>query len=171
MKKLSLITLVFASMIFGLTNVAKAQIYCNEICYYVNTENENDNEWGMLIVKFSGKEMQLSGRSRSEVGSNLFKSQSFYENDDYWKGGEKKVYCSDKSTSSREVYRGHRMVPYNQPGMGGYKEGEGWRYHAFSLDKSSLIIWEEVHGNITNKRYYVRIAKEDLLPNYDFLND
>lgn len=157
-------------VVMGFINVAKAQIYESEICYYANTENSND----MYQVKFMGRTMRLSSHSSSEVRTNLKKSDQYYIEylDDKC---ENKEYCSGKSTSSREVYRGHRMV--QRLGVMGYTEGEGWKYFAFSTDKSSLIVWEEIPTNYDGtiqKKYYVRVSKEDLLPkaiNYDFLND
>lgn len=57
------------------------------------------------------------------------------------------------------------------------KTMQGYRYIAFSKDKSSFIMWFEEDDNfdgvIHEKREYKRIPKEDLLPkavNYDFLN-
>lgn len=54
---------------------------------------------------------------------------------------------------------------------------QGYRYVAFSKDKSSFIMWFEaddnLDGQIFEKREYYRVPKEDLLPkavNYDFLN-
>lgn len=58
------------------------------------------------------------------------------------------------------------------------KTMQGFRYIAFSKDKSSIIMWFEennnLDGKIYDKRDYSRIPKEDLLPkavNYDFLNE
>ncbi len=54
---------------------------------------------------------------------------------------------------------------------------QGYRYIAFSKDKSSFIMWFEeddnLDGVILEKREYKRVPKEELLPkavNYDFLN-
>ena len=58
------------------------------------------------------------------------------------------------------------------------KTMQGYRYVAFSKDKSSFIMWfeadENLDGQIFEKRNYYRIPKEELLPkavNYDFLNE
>ena len=55
---------------------------------------------------------------------------------------------------------------------------QGYRYIAFSKDKSSFIMWfeadENLDGAILEKREYKRVPKEELLPkavNYDFLNE
>lgn len=55
---------------------------------------------------------------------------------------------------------------------------QGYRYIAFSKDKSSFIMWFEeddnLDGQIFEKRNYYRVSKEELLPkavNYDFLNN
>lgn len=58
------------------------------------------------------------------------------------------------------------------------KTMQGYRYVAFSKDKSSFIMWFEQDNNldgvIREKREYKRVPKEELLPkavNYDFLNE
>lgn len=58
------------------------------------------------------------------------------------------------------------------------KSMQGYRYAAFSKDKSTFIMWFEedcnLDGVIYEKREYKRIPKENLLPkavNYDFLNE
>lgn len=58
------------------------------------------------------------------------------------------------------------------------KKMQGYRYVAFSKDKSSFIMWFEQDNNldgvILDKREDKRVPKEELLPkavNYDFLNE
>ena len=57
------------------------------------------------------------------------------------------------------------------------KTMQGYRYVAFSKDKSSFIMWFEedknLDGQVFEKTNYYRVPKEELLPkkvNYDFLN-
>lgn len=69
----------------------------------------------------------------------------------------------------------------NWPYYGEYvfkKTMQGFRYLAFSKEKSSFIMWFEednnLDGEIIEKREYKLVPKEDLLPkavNYDFLNE
>jgi len=59
-----------------------------------------------------------------------------------------------------------------------YNSIHGYRFVAFSKDKSSFIMWFEddnnYDGEIKDRHDYTRVPKEDLLPkavNHDFLND
>lgn len=87
------------------------------------------------------------------------------------------VYSDDYFND--EFYNGKDYLVYMK-GKGHYeikKTIKGYRYIAFTKDKSSFIMWFEkddnLDGVIYEKRYYYRKPKEKLLPkavNYDFLN-
>jgi len=196
MKKLNFKWLVVLCIAIGFVNVAKAQIYSSEDCFYAEA-GKSDVRY---VVKFeySKDRAWLKSVSHSTVRSNLAKSKDFYENE-IWTDGQNSVvlyeYDSYKSTSSREVYKRTRLggdigkddCPYCRTvrhlgagwSCGGHgKSISGYDYVAFSKDKSSFITWYEkkdnYDGDTGNKKYYSRIPKEDLLPkaaNYDFLND
>lgn len=198
MKKLNIKMMVMlACMTFGLANVAKAQIYSSEDCFY-SREGSSSVEY---VVKLEGNRVWLkSVSSHSEVRSNLAKSKNFYEKE-VWTDGQNSVtmyeYDSRRSTSAREVYkRVNKTAIYSEQcsrynggcwysfsfgigygcGKHGYKE-IGTDYVAFSKDKSSFIKWYEkkdnYDGNIEDRKDYSRVPKEDLLPkavNDDFLH-
>lgn len=98
------------------------------------------------------------------------------DNGNAWTTDEEYQHDPMKSTSARDVYFKRDNLETTQ----GYKHVtlQGYRYVAFSKDKSSFIMWFEQDNNldgiIHEKTYYYRISKEDLLPkavNYDFLNE
>ena len=85
-----------------------------------------------------------------------------------WTTDEEYEYDPMKSTSARDVFFKRDILNAMQ----------GYRYIAFSKDKSSFIMWFEegdnLDGVIIEKREYKRVLKEELLPkavNYDFLNE
>lgn len=95
-----------------------------------------------------------------------------------WTVDDEYEYTPMKSTSERDVYfrRGKSNV-YDHRSETTITM-QGYRYIAFSKDKSSFIMWFEeddnLDGQIFEKRNYYRVSKEELLPkavNYDFLND
>lgn len=88
------------------------------------------------------------------------------------------VYSDDLCND--EYYKKNHVISSNGIIVGVYnvKTTTGYRYIAFSKDKSSFIMWFEeddnLDGKILEKREYKRVPKEDLLPkavNYDFLNE
>lgn len=96
-------------------------------------------------------------------------SPEYYKN--AWTKGEEYQYSAMKSTLARDVY----FKRDNRDNLGTM---QGYRYVAFSKDKSSFIMWFEeddnLDGVIREKREYKRVPKEELLPkavNYDFLNE
>ena len=85
-----------------------------------------------------------------------------------WTKDEEYHYDLMKSTSARDVY-------FKRDNLGTM---QGYRYVAFSKDKSSYITWFEqddnLDGVIREKWEYKLVPKEELLPksvNYDFLNE
>lgn len=196
MKKMNFKWLVLFCMAVGFATIAKAQIYCNDACFY--SEAGSSNVTYVVRFDYSNDRVWLKNVSHSTVRSNLAKSKDFYENE-IWTDGQNSVamyeYDSYKSTSSREVYKrtilggyiGRDDCPHCRTkrhlgaglSCGGHgKYISGYDYVAFSKDKSSFITWYEkkdnYDGDTGNKNYYSRIHKEDLLPkatNYDFLND
>lgn len=191
MKKLNIKMMVMlACMTFGLANVAKAQIYSSEDCFYAQEGSSSVS----YVVKFeySKDRVWLKSVSSSTVKKNLAKSEDFYENE-IWTDGKNSVtmyeYDYQKSTSSREVYKRQGTTTYDVWNSNGQKapfDSPGWthketvknnkiHYVAFSTDSniSSFIKWYEYEGDIREKRCYSRVPKEDLLPkatNYDFLD-
>lgn len=178
-------------MTLGLVNVAKAQIYSSEDCFY-SKEGSSSVQY---VVKFEGNRVWLKSVSHSTVRSNLAKSEDFYEKE-VWTDGKNNVkmyeYDSYRSTSAREVYKAENKKAIYRggapffcqfcglygPGCGshGY-EIIGYFYVAFSKDKSSFIKWYEkkdnYDGQIKNREDFTRVPKEDLLPkavNDDFLH-
>ena len=162
---------VLVCMTLGLANVAKAQIYSNEVCYYRNTANDE-----ALVIKFDGvnnRVYRLWFASYSFVFENN-KPTDFYEYDEEW---DKvfKLWESDKrlvesiyrrerpcwiyeydgnlpnsveeAYSGREVYRKLRCTPKN--------------FCAFSRDKQTIIAGSEKRPNA---HYWIRVSKEELLP-------
>ena len=116
--------------------------------------------WGQEKVTVS---LSDSGR--------LIVSKSTHSQTDYmnaWTTDEEYEYDPMKSTSARDVFFKRDILNAMQ----------GYRYIAFSKDKSSFIMWFEegdnLDGVIIEKREYKRVLKEELLPkavNYDFLNE
>lgn len=95
-------------------------------------------------------------------------AEAIRENRNVWTVDDEYQYNPMKSTSARDVYFRRDMRGTIQ----------GYRYIAFSKDKSSIIMWFEedknLDGRILEKTNYYRVPKEDLLPkavNYDFLNE
>lgn len=179
---------VLVCMTLGLANIAKAQIYSSEDCFYAK-EGYSDVKY---VVKFQGNRAWLKSVSHSTVRSNLAKSKNFYENEK-WTDGQNSVhmyeYDSGRSTSAREVYKyTHSYTRYWNPWTGweySYRPGVGYtrseivfehNYVAFSKDKSTFIKWWEpgdnYNGEIRGRDDYSRVSKENLLPkavNDDFL--
>lgn len=186
---------VLVCMTLGLANVAKAQIYSSEDCFY-SKEGSSSVQY---VVKFEYAQDRawLKSVSHSTVRSNLAKSEDFYE-DEVWTDGKNSVkmyeYDSYRSTSVREVYKrettksvyinafGQRNGVYTFDAVGnssGYYVDEktgAFDYVAFSKDKSTFIMWHEpknnYDGKTENMKNYTRVPKKDLLPkavNDDFL--
>lgn len=146
-------------------------------------------------------------RKKAEALQKAEQAKSPEEYKNAWTANEEYKYDPMKSTSTRDVYfnryelletQYYQKTFYDYPddygigkGRNGYylihfqdnpnyeikKTMQGYRYIAFSKDKSSFIMWFEEDDNfdgvIHEKREYKRIPKEDLLPkeaNYDFLN-
>lgn len=192
MKKLNFKWLVILCVAMGFVSVAKAQIYSSEDCFYAKAGSSSVS----YVVKFEYAQDRawLKSVSHSTVRTNLAKSEDFYE-DEIWTDGKNSVqmyeYDSQKSTSSREVYKRGGYTNIESPncfqcrlgfaGVGCGAHGKklvGYHYVAFSKDMSSFIMWYEsvndYNGQIKDRKDYTRVPKEDLLPkaaNYDFLND
>lgn len=188
---------VLLCMTLGLANVAKAQIYSSEDCFY-SKEGSSSVQY---VVKFEYAQDRawLKSVSHSTVRSNLAKSKDFYE-DEVWTDGKNSVtmyeYDSYRSTSAREVYKrettksvyinafGQRNGAHTYYWGGGSDSGYyvnektgAFDYVAFSKDKSTFIMWHEpknnYDGKTENMKNYTRVPKEDLLPkavNDDFLD-
>ena len=123
-------------------------------------------------------ERKLAEQARQVSSQTMSPNYIKYKN--AWTADEKYEYAPMKSTSARDVYfkRGTRIYKYKESGWDREKTIQGYRYVAFSKDKSSIIMWfeddENLDGQIFEKRTYYRVPKEDLLPkavNYDFLNE
>lgn len=167
-------------------NVVKAQINCSEACFYAKAGSSSVS----YVVRFEylNDRAWMKSMTHWKVRDNLAKSKNYFE-DEVWRNHQNGVnmyeYDSQKSTSSREVYRKKRTheeyptwggVP--MMGMTPTTVFDGYDYIAFSTDMSSIITWFEkkdnYDGSTGTKNYYTRIPKEDLLPkstNYDFLNE
>lgn len=175
---------VLACMTFGIANVAKGQIFSSEECYYIEAGANNPKNGGsdvfVQVLSFDGNSLVQSNAWFSYIkrelkkGKDVLKKQlDYYQNKSGYRYSNKYSACqhittylydSDMSTSKREVYK---SVYKSQ-----YGSGTIVLYIAVSNDKSSIIMWEG--ENIGNKKTFVRIDKEDLLPesvNYDFLNE
>lgn len=161
-------------MAFSLANTMKAQLYDSEICYYIKAGVELNNSTRVYCVKFEGSIIKLKTVSLSKI--NEIMSASSSDIDRNW---TKETYNPSMSTSSKTVYQGDmhgnpQMVStgtfsyeWRQPVIGKY-------YHAFSLDKGSLITWNERNNSnsIYDKSDWIRVNKSDLKPqsiNRDFL--
>lgn len=165
--------------------LANSQDYYEKDKWITGEETITDDE-----IKHKHKSFELEYIFFSDLKSN---SKTIPK-----KNAEKFKYNQMKSTSTRDVYfkRSTRKEwhkyntgnsttvavsrDYTPPkGPEGYwKEFQGYKYYAFSKDKSSMITWFEdddnLDGIIHEKTYYYRIPKEDFLPkavNYDFLNE
>lgn len=171
---------VLVCMTLGLANVAKAQIYSNEILFYQRTDKDD-----IVIVKFDGgnKRVFIAQLGKQKVQKVLKESINRFEDDEVWEpkyhlrtGGwvpRLRNYDYELSNSSKEVYKGitdteiHRLYGFNDPSDVG-------RRYAFSKDLSSLVFF---HLDIMKPVYYIRVNKEDLLPQalnpheIDFLNE
>lgn len=193
MKKWKLFV-VLISMMLGLIQTAKGQIYESEACFYAPAGSKSVTR----IVKFEGSRVWVKacGFSRQK----LAESKNYYENETWtdWKDcAAMYEYDYSMSTSQRVVYKREKKIANHQMGCSyciqkslqqfgsgsggcgahGYKVAEIW-YVAFSIDKSSYIYWyvnaNDVDKTPRGKTTFTRVPKEDLLPkaaNYDFLNE
>lgn len=157
---------------FILAQNIHAQIYSSEVCFYIKTgESLENNPGGLIFVLFDGNQLVRSNYTSFYIKNRLREDPNFF--DKYLKNLKCKdctfEYSSSMSTSKREVYR-YRYPGYRDSFLNYAPE---WRCIAVSLDKSSLIYWNESDsGAISGKQYYVRVNKSDLLPkgsNHDFL--
>lgn len=159
---------VLACMTLGMANVAKAQVFNDEVMFFEKNQGNT-----IRIVRFvDGKLLTdvSEGWSKSKVENNLRSSSDYYNN--YPKGiaigYNHSVYVYDESlsTSSRIVY---------------VKKVYGDQFcYAISSDLTSLIYFiinRDGRVNEGRKKYYIRVSKEDLLPksvnpnDLDFLNE
>lgn len=160
---------VLVCMTLGMADVAKAQIYSNEVCYYRTTYNN-----AAYIVKFDGlnnrvivlwKEHYKFVYKQNQTG--LHESMDYFECEEAWNNALKHwessgaqngiykgndsfyvyVYDSQLSTSEREVYRG---VYFPKTCLG------------FSKDKQTVSKYGL--GHESNAQYWIRVSKEDFLP-------
>ena len=192
------IFVVLISIMLGLTQTAKGQIYESEACFYTIAGNNRVES----IVCFDGSK-SLVWIKGDYPKKNLAESKNYYENITWTNTGSKsaKNYASlyeydySMSTSQRVVYRYTEKIAindayncfycrksYDNPwgngcGAHGYRDGKT-HYVAFSKDKSSYIYWytnpNDVDKTPRSKTTYTRVPKEDLLPkaaNDDFLNE
>lgn len=107
---------------------------------------------------------KISYRIIKRSGREYINTISFYVYDDEYRINKENYRHSDNENYVHEDYSVKTM--------------KGFRYVAFSKDKSSFIMWFEeddnLDGVILEKTEYKRVPKEELLPkavNYDFLNE
>lgn len=158
---------VLVCITLGLVNVAKAQISDSDVMFFGNTTS-------MRIICFVNGE--LWDGTHTTVNSVKNKLKTNPNNYDFPKGFDNSdmsrfVYNESLSTSSRIVYRRKDSLK---------KNCIAYQY-AISPDMSSLIWFvTDANGNVLDqygREYFVRVAKEDLLPQLanpkeiDFLND
>lgn len=175
---------MLACMTLGLANIAKAQIYSNEIYFYQRTDDENR----IIVVKFDGSNKRLFMNYNTKKGIQRILEESInrFEDDDFFwtpgndhrkSGGWKSLlrnYDYDLSTSSREVYKGITDSETRRLYGGTSDPYDVVRRYAFSKDLSSLVFFS-IDKNVPV--YYIRVDKEDLLPKalnpneFDFLNE
>jgi len=188
--------LVVFCMAMGFATIAKAQIYCNDACFY--SEAGSSNVKYVVRFDYSNDRVWLKNVSHSTVRSNLAKPKDYFE-DEVWTDRQNGVvmyeYDYQKSTSAREVYKyesnwrinnspycPYCMAPfgggYTMEGCGRHGSVKECHYVAFSKDMSSFIQWweknDDYDGEIKGRNDYTRILKENLLPkavNRDFLNE
>lgn len=189
-KNVFLTTVLFAFLSLGIPKIINAQIYCNEVCFYEDLSRKQHG----YVVKFdnSNRKIGLNDEYLDNIRRNLAGNENYYENQrwdaTYYGICEYAIYeyCSEKSTSTREVYK-RAIYEQQKNGWGIPRDNYGnptpyylseYEYVALSKDLSSFIKWKEkaknVDGNVEQKHYCNRIPKKDLLPkavNYDFLND
>lgn len=171
---------VLACMTLGLADVAKAQVYNNEVMFFYRTDdNRNEDERSILVVRFDGQNAYKSGDySRGYFSGRLQISEN------YFNGFPREVYGpisnastaldyyyifdSSITTSKRKVYECNKTVG---------RRGNHF-YIAISTDLTSLIYYETQDkggsSTITKTTYYSRVDKKDLLPKNvvpDFLNE
>lgn len=172
MKKILLTTLALCFCAL----CASAQIYYSDICFYVKSSDSSSTK--VYAVEFNGSYAKIAETSISSVRKNLTNNADYY--DDYFlNSGKECDYNSKLSTTSREVYKSeYDGYTYFDPIMGCIQMGyNAWQFFAFSLDKDSMIRWEEVKstGQMRNKVYYKRVGVNYFFPEndsgrYDFLN-
>lgn len=167
-----------------LHQVIFAQIYSNAVNYYSPAGEDLKNSTTIYCVKFSNKRMVYDQTNKSTASRKLQENNFYYRNLldkrlENPNSGEK--YEPKISTNSKEVYHETLLSPYGilQGDMflyGGwhyYYPPIGNRYTAFTKDLKEMIIWEENNeGDITFKKYYIKIQESDLKPkavNRDFL--
>lgn len=159
----------------------EAQIYESDVCYYVSAGSDINSSTTIHMIKFSGRRIVCASDSKSTVTEKFRESSSYYDKklDKLLENPNNGLnYNTSLSTSSREVYscKWTGLPELVSTGMFSAEwrtTKYGYAYRAFSKDTKSMIIWEEnKHGEITDKSYYVKIDKSDLLPkavNRDFL--
>lgn len=175
--------LVMLCMAMGIVNVAKAQIYSSEECYYIEAGANNPKNGGpdvfVQVLSFDGSSLVHSQGWYSSIkrelkkGENVLKQQlDYYQNKMGYRYSNQYNVCqhirtylynSNMSTSMREVYKSVSSSQWGSTIV---------CYIAIANDKSSIIMWEG--DNVDRKKTYIRIDKDDLLPeavNYDFLNE
>lgn len=174
---------ILLTMLLGilLHQVVNAQIYSSVVSYYAPAGEDLTSSTTITCVKFSGEQMVFISESKSTMCNRLQESPSYYNNKlnkqlENPKSGRK--YKSSISTSSKEVYHTVNTAwpPTYIPDMwGGHYDYRkiGDCYTAFSKDLKEMIMWNENNnGEITYKKYYVRIQESELKPkaaNRDFL--
>lgn len=186
MKRIVLFTLMVLVSFY-----AKAQLYSSEACFYIEAGRNLASTEYIAAILFKGENLYRldpsgttinyimsnkttggiknkgTGNERGGIMDYLKEDSEYFDNQQNCRRYETWNYDVSLSTLKRKVYK--RFLPYNS-----------WAaipahpmYLAISQDKSSIIQWEELDGKIIgNKRYYVQIDKEQLLPkaiNRDFL--
>jgi len=166
--------LFFLVMAICLANGVKAQLYGNDVYYYIPAGQSLTDKTEICIVYFSGKRIACSTVSCSKI------LQEIEKNPRYWKEELLRVldnpnngceFDSSLTTSKRIVYKNdaYSYNPFNNT-----KSNIRYYYRAFTKDKTSMIQWMERNSSsdIEEKTYYKMVDVKDLIPQtvkHDFL--
>lgn len=170
---------VLICMTLGMADVAKAQVYNSEVLFY---------QWGtssVVVAQFVDGVLYTTGTyTKSSFQQKLKESPDYCEKCIASAKASGKDFCNNnrhcifKYEYDNSLSTSERMV-YQSAGTINKEHADDRSCYAFSNDLSSLIIFRIKFGKVNDgdKKYCIRITKEDLSPQainpneLDFLNE
>ena len=143
---------------------------CNSSIYYVHFDS--DERLYCATVSKSTLKAKYNGGVIDEYAVNKSHDCKYDYNTSTYKY---EVYC--KKTYSQQTLPGTNLPAYDPYGSGQpLTYHSGYRYYAFSLDRTEMITWTTGKNDDTprSKKYFKLVKIDDLIPpsnssNYDFL--
>lgn len=177
-------SILFLLFFFPLFGNAQFNDYYNYYIYIARGETPQSCTSGIYYAHFDEDEKLycstvLESTLKSKYNDDVIEEYAINKNHNY-------RYDSNMSTYKYEVYveknyTQHTLWGTNLPAFDPYTGmpstyHSGYRYCAFSMDRSEMIIWTTTKDDNTprEKKYYKRVKIEDLVPpsdpsKYDFL--